>query len=599
MLIRSLPPFRLTKEQCIYLLFIGVLFFLVIQKALFVPPTQDEVTTFFEYVLPAKLSLWFLDSANNHLLNTALAVLFTSLFGDSLFVLRLPNVLAFMLYAWFAWRLAMIVRSPYRWLFLIGLLCNYTLLEYFALARGYGLSFALLLGHLHFLVSFQRTKRFTHLMRASVLIVLAASANLSLINECVLSLVLLAILSLLQQGHKHSRKLWWLVVPGGFTLILIRLGFLLRDRGALYHGSHLNFMDTTMDSVLNFMRFSRQDYRIWLFILGSLVFGFFLQAFILSRSTNRFQALIRSPYWLLLSLLLGNICATIALSEIFSVNYPTNRVGLYFVPIGLLCFAMAAHQLDRVHTVWRVLYGMALLLPALALGQDLYQTYQPDRSHVEAFGNLPEAFFEQVAKHASSASAQPVIQGDERLSHAWRFYNYQHGNKINALFHELNTSTVDFKVVTDTLDTAYRCIATYSNDLLFLVERRHFTPWNDSIARSPKDVAETRNPYITLFKTALPDTFSTARIHCRFHIEGRVQTPLGLILSVKDSSGIELCYSFQKLDALLRNSSMDITRSWPIPKVPAGEVHVYVYNMLEKPISLSHQHCMVRFNSMP
>ncbi len=67
-------------------------------------------------------------------------------FGDSEFALRLPNLLAFLLFALAIYRLAGRLKSTLlKILLVLGLLAPMYILDFFAMARGFGLSFAFLL----------------------------------------------------------------------------------------------------------------------------------------------------------------------------------------------------------------------------------------------------------------------------------------------------------------------------------------------------------------------------------------------------------------------------------------------------------------------
>ena len=77
-------------------------------------------------------------------------------FGNhSLFIARLPNIIAFVVYAYFAYRFADHLLYFFSGMALfILLLFNPFVLEFFSLARGYGLAMAFELGSLFYLMIF-------------------------------------------------------------------------------------------------------------------------------------------------------------------------------------------------------------------------------------------------------------------------------------------------------------------------------------------------------------------------------------------------------------------------------------------------------------
>jgi hypothetical protein len=116
------------------------MFAFVVIKAASADMTWDEAWTYLFY---GRTPLGFtrLDYANDHMLNSFLIWLATRLFGNSELVIRLPNILAAALYLYTTAKLVGVVRLKLL-AFSICALQPY-LMDYFALARGYGLAAAL------------------------------------------------------------------------------------------------------------------------------------------------------------------------------------------------------------------------------------------------------------------------------------------------------------------------------------------------------------------------------------------------------------------------------------------------------------------------
>ncbi len=159
----------------------------VAARAIRVPFTYDEAATYFRFIAADPLALFSFPVATNHLLNTLLAKLAYTVGGSAEWVLRLPSVLAFAVFAWFSMRL--MDRLANRAIALAGLvllLSNPFLLEFFALSRGYGPSIALLFGSLCFLLRFLDDVGAAHGSRSLAwalgLAVLAVAANFTMLN---------------------------------------------------------------------------------------------------------------------------------------------------------------------------------------------------------------------------------------------------------------------------------------------------------------------------------------------------------------------------------------------------------------------------------
>jgi len=100
------------------------------------------------------------EPTNNHLLNTLLMKLLDATLGPSELVLRLPNLAALPAYLFAAAALSRrTATGPLRVAAFVLLTANPFLLEFFALARGYGLGLALMMLSLHFLLRWIRQGR--------------------------------------------------------------------------------------------------------------------------------------------------------------------------------------------------------------------------------------------------------------------------------------------------------------------------------------------------------------------------------------------------------------------------------------------------------
>lgn len=120
-----------------------------------IPVTCDEGWTYLEFM---QQSVWDImyggrPIANNQILNTLLTKL-TTTFSKHQFFLRLPNLLAFFLYIYSIYQLSrqIFTNKLVGLLLFATLIFNYTLLAFFGLCRGYGLSIALLMFSIYQLI---------------------------------------------------------------------------------------------------------------------------------------------------------------------------------------------------------------------------------------------------------------------------------------------------------------------------------------------------------------------------------------------------------------------------------------------------------------
>src|SRR6476620_5103779 len=108
------------------------LFIYVFVRATFLSFTHDESLSYALIKVDSAIG----DKANHHWLNTWLMSVCSSLFGDKEIALRLPNVLAFIPYAFYGHRLISLPGKKYFLLLVIPLLFfNPFVMDYFSLAR--------------------------------------------------------------------------------------------------------------------------------------------------------------------------------------------------------------------------------------------------------------------------------------------------------------------------------------------------------------------------------------------------------------------------------------------------------------------------------
>ncbi len=118
--------------------------------------TYDEATTYLVYVTrPFRFMFTYVgSSANNHVLNSLAMKLTSAVFGPSELVLRLPNLAGFAAFLLFSWLLLRRFAPPLLALGgFLAISANPPVLDYFSIARGYGLALGLAIPGLYFLAT--------------------------------------------------------------------------------------------------------------------------------------------------------------------------------------------------------------------------------------------------------------------------------------------------------------------------------------------------------------------------------------------------------------------------------------------------------------
>lgn len=148
------------KEKLIYFC-LGLSFFsYVFARTILVGITYDEAWTLGAFVRGSFYNIVTCEPAiaNNHLLNSFLIKMIYSFGQETVFLARLPNLLSMIAYLYFSFKICHTFFKPLLGISLyILLISNPFLLDFFGLARGYGLGIGFLMSSLYFLLKFRKT----------------------------------------------------------------------------------------------------------------------------------------------------------------------------------------------------------------------------------------------------------------------------------------------------------------------------------------------------------------------------------------------------------------------------------------------------------
>ncbi|MBN2616194.1 MAG: hypothetical protein JXR71_10930 [Bacteroidales bacterium] len=331
--------------------------------------THDESLT---YTILLGNPHW-VHTTNNHLLNTFLMNLFYHLFGDGEFVLRLPNVLAFGFYLWGS--ISILKKLNNLWVSLLAMALlwfNPFVLDFFSLARGYGLSLGMLMMSLSFLLNISLAQPETKTFLRSFFFVflfggLAVTANLGVINYLliIIAIYLVRGFLLLRSGKMASSK----QKRGYFSILLFALAilffcvrwiWLLRASHQFYFGAQ-SFNGTLFGLITGSYYFAQLPSWVYPSIKYLLLFFLFSGIFlIVARRAylSRLSMIAVVNLLMILGLFLEHV--------LFHSNYPPGRTALYFVPLmGLFICCLFADLFVRfpsVKVIW-IIFSLLMVLP--------------------------------------------------------------------------------------------------------------------------------------------------------------------------------------------------------------------------------------------
>lgn len=394
---------------------IFILTLLVAYRAAVIPMTHDEASTWLSF-RHYNIWGWFSDyycwqSANNHWLNTLLLQWSAGIFGESAFALRIPNMLAGALYflaaALISWRY---IKTPMLQLAGFLLLCGHVyLLDFFSLARGYGLMACGILWCIFCLLRYIERYEFRWLLVSMVTMALAVISNFT------------ALLALVSVGFGWAG---WMIGQKKFSL-LGRHGILwvvggiilswllyypirtLRGSGEFDLGG-TSLSETIIDLLRNLLYgaqyFGESSHTILFWVLSGSLLLILLITF-LSKQINSRPQLV-----LLLFLLLLNLAGIILYEYVTGSRTPLGRKTIYLIPFIFTPLALGLNLIK--------MGDLKFVVGIVISGVLIFQTIHPLRlaKTREWYYDVyyPELFSTIFPDDANSDSV--------RLGSSWIFY---------------------------------------------------------------------------------------------------------------------------------------------------------------------------------
>ncbi|MFN8309864.1 MAG: hypothetical protein U0T73_07870 [Chitinophagales bacterium] len=385
-------------------------FLYVLIRAITVGVTYDEVWTINQFVkLPLKDILSFTPAdANNHLLNTLfIKGCFYSL-GNSLFVARLPNVLAFALYLYFAHRITKTLPQILGNCSLLVLVLNPFLLDFFGLARGYGLSMGFLMAALFYVLLYVDFGSWKALLKALLFGGLAVISNFVLLHFWVSTLAVIAVVSLLARRGKSVQALLMIAVFSFLLFKTIKVPLQkLRESGSLYYGGGEGFYTDTMQSLLTSSAYAHQPTPMLLFIGNGLL--------LLMVITILFSFFIRhklnTPKTALFLISGLSVCSVVAQHYLLGTLYLIDRTALLFYPLLILCFCFAAVDTPKVFRY----SALAIVVSVLSVNFLLHANFS--KTLIWDFDSRTETMLNEVNRLGASQNRKV------KLDYSWPFQN--------------------------------------------------------------------------------------------------------------------------------------------------------------------------------
>lgn len=341
----------------------------IILRAIRVPITHDEAYSFF--LVKTNYIKAMAGTANTHWLNS-IGMKLGSLFSDAPFFLRIFSVLAWPIYAVSAIKISEATSNKIIQLVLFVLLiANPFLIDFFSLARGYGLACAFVLASLWLSVRAIKQNAWSQkdwlpaLFCASV----AVGSNytsfyffISFVAFYVLAIIVQKKIKLL---WPPSLNLWWILIIGVSVIAVSNLLFIKLYTGDLEYGGDSNFIMSVFGSLVRGTMYFKtgEGPVIYTAVIlpAILLSGIVYAVYVCVKQKAVKPVLLPAMIVLMMSLL------SIFFHVFFKTPYLLSRTTLIFYPCICVLLLFCIDEMDRKRIVARyLLQATSLILVALA-----------------------------------------------------------------------------------------------------------------------------------------------------------------------------------------------------------------------------------------
>ncbi len=384
-----------SKEGMAFGAIAALMFIHLIVRAFEVPITYEEALRFFTMVEPSGM-------AQDHLLTVGWSKLTNALMGPSLFAQRLLSLLAYVLFARYAYLLGSLLRPGLvRWCVWLSLLIMPFAVELFALAGGQALAMAFMLMGLWHVGQISLATSMRHPFLAILAFLALAFSTMAMLPAWAIGMAVLFVVLLgAPSSIRWKALLLWAVVgiaPG----VMLFMG---------YHTDASAQQWQVMDEVRLAMVLvfgSKAPWLVWSLVLA--VAGMAWVAFGMRRDPEHLvqRVLLRTDLLLLFWPLLY-----LALLELTD---PLHDL-LPWLPLFLLGFGLLVDAASRqaAHRRW---LALLLLLPGVIMLQSIHV----GTTRSSGDGAIPKTLNAKVKELQEKADHGLVIGGGMRQEPGWEF----------------------------------------------------------------------------------------------------------------------------------------------------------------------------------
>ncbi len=472
--------------------------------------TIDESATFFMYIQPGRfIPPWATVDANNHILNSLLSWCCFELLGTHPVVLRLPNILAAIVYFYFTWKISGYFRhNGIRWMYLVFSLCIHFIIEFFGYARGYGLSMAFLLGAVYYTLRLPQKYSLRPAIGAQLLILLSLLSNFNIIFTALALIGITFVLTWIKRISISRRSLFLfllfqllIVIP--LLIYILFAAFEIRRHSGFYYGAPDGFMEVTANSLAGVLA---GNYKHGLSIYGIVILIILSSILAFQQFKRKIKAPELVPAIFILILLLANWACSVLNHLVWHVNYQEDRAAMHYIPLLILFFSFIISNLQKCSRFPYLITALPFLFLFVhsAKNVNLHSGIYGERQQV------PDSVFSYISSKAGIMEFPPIVSAWQTREQSWSFMNYRTGGKLNPIQSSGYPSKGADMIIleNDRMDQLPAGFDIVINDLrtnTILAERNVPASWDTVMMAELQEPITSDNKYIDLYRLSLTD----------------------------------------------------------------------------------------------
>jgi hypothetical protein len=543
-----------------FILFFCLLTYLVL-RAFFLEPLNDELLTLFYYIETGKIvGPDAFPDANNHVLISLWGRLMYQQGGTNFFWFRIPGLVGFCLYFWAIFKIITNNKEEIKFSLFIafaGIVSIPYVLEYFAYARGYGISMGCFLWVVFGAMNIQARIKLLPLLTLFLFMLVAISANFSMITLGLLLLLWVVFQqTLFWKTYRPKEHLAFLGIELIYVLGLlpcIAMSFDLKEKGLLYYGSLEGLWMETGRSLSLYTFFKNPMVLKWIWVAVLIGFLLVIANRIVKFKKEYFRDSIVVFYWFIF----GSLTAMVIMAEVLQVNYPSDRTAIYLIPLLFLLITLFCDQIKWMNYL-NILFGIFMV--SLGLNMNLNTSiFSPE-------DRLNSSFHNDIRKRVEKGT---TISGSPVIVFTWPYAERNqktaillNSNEVSELCDVAVVSVRDIR--TNQFDEDYVPFSTDPKRMLTAFRRKEPIK-RTSIQKFTHEKINSKEEFIPLFNLDSMDTLKAENL--LFDIRATIKSvspihKLSLVIAVDDSLG-NCRYVASEMNWYFQKDKRSITINFP------------------------------------